>query len=151
MKRFFQNSVVVALSLLFLTTAGGFNVVHFCCKACADHGLRVFQTTTCSEVHVHHNHQEAVEEHCCEHHTAECTNAVTEHSDCCTLTRISVDNTIIQPQLRLTPIWAVFFVFDSKTLFNDVVCEDLFANNTFRSPPPRTGRIILSKNSTLII
>lgn len=151
MKRFFQNSVVVALVLLFLTTAGGFNVVHFCCTACAEHGLRVFQTTTCLEVHVHHRHHEAVEEHCCEHHATECANGVAEHSDCCTLKRISVDNTIIQSQLRLTPVWAVFFVFDAKTLITDVICEVAFANNTFRAPPPRAGRIILSKNSTLII
>lgn len=145
MKQFFQNTIIVKLVLLFLTSASGFNVVHFCCNTCAEHGfVEVFQSSSCSDIHSKCQHS-----NCCEHKSSH-QNGISATSNNCSLTRISVDFSILQKQIKVIPALIVeIFDFDFSTVKKIVETEIVHKN--LKAPPLLSGRTILEKKATFII
>lgn len=145
MKHFFRNTTIVTLVLFFLTSATGFNVVHFCCNTCAEHGFfEVFQDSSCSDIHSKHQNGD-----CCEHKSNH-QNGISTTSENCSLTRISIDFSTLQKQIKVIPALIVeIFDFDFSTVKKIVETEIVHKN--LKAPPLLSGRIILEKKATFII
>ena len=151
MKHFVRHIVCLALASYFLVAGCGFNVAHYCCEACAEHGMRMFTAAgCCDEVHHNHSHHEHASAHCCEHHHGD--GFSTAHN-ACTLQRLATDISTLDCQhIDVAPavVWCETILADAPLL--PTVDENCAQNLTSHAPPLLcTGRIVLSRIATLLI
>lgn len=150
MKKFFQNSIITTLVCFFLTSATGFNVAHFCCNTCAEHGfIEVFLTDSCSDLHFKHQHDEKAENHCCSHESDD-EKGISATSDNCSLTRISTAIYDLQKQIKINPDFVFGFIKLNFSISEFIVKSD-YSKDFLTIPPLLSGRTILEKISTFII
>ncbi len=151
MKRLAQNSVTLLLAVLFMTSANGWNAVHFCCETCAEHGLQIFALNDCATVHAHHQHHEKTTANCCCSHSGEAKNGFSAASNDCSLRHISVDNSTMQKQVQTVCFLPLVGTLNFAIAEFGQGFKTLHSAQTFRAPPLKTGRTILSRIALLLI
>lgn len=149
MRHLFRHTICVALAAYFALAGCGFNVAHYCCEACAEHGERMFSTGCCDEVHHNHRHHEHAAAHCCEHRQDDGYN--TAHN-ACTLQRLATDiSTIDQQHIDLAPMAAVCAVLPTFSVATDIPNEHTTWLSSHAPPKSCTGRAVLARIALLLI
>ena len=150
MKRTVFHTICAALAVYFLIAGSGFNVAHYCCNACAEHGMRMFAEGSCEEVHHNHRHHEHASEHCCElpHH-----DGIGTAHNACTLQRIATDipvNEAHQPDVAPSIIHVVALMPAADVL---VAQSTAHTSQPSTHAPPLTsrGRAILTRIALVLI
>lgn len=149
MKHLFRHSICVALAAYFALAGCGFNVAHYCCEACAEHGARMFTTGCCDEVHRNHRHHEHADAHCCAHHAGDGYD--TQHN-ACTLQRLATDiSTIDQQHIDFAPLVALCAVLPCQP--NAAETQTVHNASASSHAPPLlcTGRAMLTRIALLLI
>jgi len=132
----------------FLLAGAGYNVVSYCCNACADEGFEALATSSCFAIH-HHTHTKQNPQQ----YDLTC-NDLNHHSENCHLFRLNTDIPSFQAlsQSNIKQIYSV-------DLFNQI-CTFLSSNIEqtlqYNLPPPdnavlKNGRSILTFNAILLI
>lgn len=149
MKHLLQHSICIALAAYFVLAGCGFNVAHYCCEACAEHGRRMFSTSSCDEVHRNHRHHEHADAHCCESHQSEGYNV--QHN-ACTLQRVATDiSTIDQLHIDLEPMAAVCATLPERPNAAETLRTHGASAASHAPPLLCTGRSVLTRIELLLI
>ncbi|MDR1545083.1 MAG: hypothetical protein LBS50_11920 [Prevotellaceae bacterium] len=143
MKKALKNIACAALATWFVSVAVGYNIVKYCCNACAPAELTLCENQT------HEN------DNCCggfSHAENNCTNKqnAAEH---CALVYFKADFPITEhsENLKIEPkVFDLSIAFIQNDFFIEIISKK-YQTNLFKSPPNHCGRDILSKKSVLII
>ena len=135
-------------SAYFLLAGAGYNVVNYCCNACATEGIEAVATSSCFGVHHH-----TVTAKSTLHDDLACEN-VSHQPENCHLLRLNTDIPSIQVNdQNLVKQIPILDLFKPDVLF-EYKNTDFFSHNNI--PPPdidvlKTGRSILALNAVLLI
>lgn len=147
-KKHYKYLSIYFFATYFLFAGTGYNVVSYCCNACADEGFEALATSSCFAIH-HHTHTKQNPQQ----YDLTC-NDLNHHSENCHLFRLNTDipsfQSINQSYLKQFQILDLFISF--STFFSERT-KLLVKNNI--SPPDivvhKTGRTILTFHAILLI
>lgn len=159
MKQLYKILISGILVAFFVIAGSGYNIVHYCCDECEEHGIVQVATHSCEEFHQNENHAA-----CSGHHQKHFTendhkdmacSEVIHMNDGCHLLRLHTDIPSFQNhaisfgadihKLLICDLHILILPFQSTDLVQDEITY----------PPPlqqnKTGREILKKASVLLI
>ncbi|MGN0187316.1 MAG: hypothetical protein ACI392_06175 [Paludibacteraceae bacterium] len=150
MKRTVFHTVCALLAVYFFAAGSGVNVAHYCCDACAEHGMRMFAEGSCEEVHHNHQHHEHASAHCCEQHHRD---GIDTTHNACTLQRVATDipvNEIYYPDFAPLTACVITLTPDADAL--SAHCAT-YAPQAYTHAPPLIshGRAVLTRIALLLI
>lgn len=148
-KKQLKNSVTFLFIAYFLLAGGGYNVVNYCCRTCANEGIEAVATTSCSDIHNHTHSKSNLHQNS----DITCTDFNHNHKGC-HLIRLSIDTpSIITTQYLLVNSLIIIELFVNPLNLHN---NRLLTHSQLTIHPPdgylcTSGREIITNHAVLII